>query len=539
MRLINAQTREMKDYIEGQIPPYAILSHTWGAEEVTYADYQNPARRQTLTGYAKIDYACEQAPKDYLNYVWIDTCCIDKSSSAELSEAINSMYRWYKKSSICYAFLEDLDVAPDSDEATLDLSLAACRWFTRGWTLQELIAPDDLVIYGQGWVQFGTKRDKTKSLSLITGIDEAILTGPMTCREASVARRMSWAAKRLTTRTEDAAYSLLGIFDINMPLLYGEGRKAFLRLQEEILKQESDMTILAWGTPNAARKQSQLFPYGALATDASYFAHCADYVPFRRSSKLMSVTAQGLSIYSTISSGMLHLGCRHRNRPGSQMSILVRRINKQQYVRHGHFLDERKGSRSAWQTKIVYLLKTDIEASSHLYSEYSFWNMIGVHDGWESLFITIKETVKESRATLLAVTTTRGWESPQTTIRMPTLWGHGFAVLHFQIPQSSHHFAVLIGRLGHHLEDLLMFVDRSLLRPAYTLIRFPDVGSLKAADFKSETWRRAQKVRHKLAVHHTGINGQMAQYVVRASLRKDKAMGRGAFYLEVKALRSE
>ncbi|KAF2201152.1 hypothetical protein GQ43DRAFT_448996 [Delitschia confertaspora ATCC 74209] len=206
--------------------------------------------------------ACQQARQDNLAYVWIDTCCIDKSSSAELSEAINSMWRYYERSAMCYAYLDDVDVfdplrgghgvsnASDgsSEELTskqVDLidekDLARSRWFTRGWTLQELIAPARVAFYIKGWNFVGYKATMGRKLERITGIGTEILMEHWPKLDTvSVARRMSWAAKRETTRVEDMAYCLLGIFDVNMPLLYGEGEKAFVRLQEEIMKDSDD-----------------------------------------------------------------------------------------------------------------------------------------------------------------------------------------------------------------------------------------------------------------------------------------------------------
>jgi hypothetical protein len=174
------------------------------------------------------------------------SCCIDKKSSAELSEAINSMYRWYQQSAVCYVFLADVS----SDKPEIKVQFKSSRWFTRGWTLQELIAPQNVVFYSKEWRILGTKSDDemTIFLSLITRIDEEYVNGK-DINLASISKRMSWASSRRTTRTEDIAYCLLGIFDLNMPLLYGEGKRAFRRLQEEILKtQPYEHTLFAWGT---------------------------------------------------------------------------------------------------------------------------------------------------------------------------------------------------------------------------------------------------------------------------------------------------
>jgi hypothetical protein len=184
-----------------------------------------------------------------LDYAWIDTCCINKSSSSELSEAINSMFKWYKRSAICYAFLEDFKhsnlVEAGSGIGTNQLGFGHCRWFTRGWTLQELIAPKTVEFYDHSWTKVAEKEKHAGELQAITGIDKFVLEGgPL--HEVSIGRRMSWAAGRATKREEDIAYSLLGIFDVHMPLVYGEGPKAFLRLQEQILKRSADHTLFAW-----------------------------------------------------------------------------------------------------------------------------------------------------------------------------------------------------------------------------------------------------------------------------------------------------
>jgi hypothetical protein len=225
--------------------PYWILSHTWGDEEVTFQDMQNPTLAAQKKGFRKIAAMCELASANGWKYVWIDTCCIDKSSSAELSESINSMFYWYKKSEQCIAYLGDL--APGRATVT-EHELRDCRWFTRGWTLQELIAPYEVHFYDSGWNFRGTREQLAKSLSNITKIDmihfEYLYLDDLP--NIPVATKMSWAAGRQTTRIEDRAYSLLGIFDVHMPLLYGEREQAFVRLQQAIAQKGNDMSLFAW-----------------------------------------------------------------------------------------------------------------------------------------------------------------------------------------------------------------------------------------------------------------------------------------------------
>jgi len=297
MRLLNAKTLQLTEFL-GSRPSYAILSHTWGADEVLFGDIQT-GKADKKNGYIKIIGCCRKAFQDGFQWVWIDTCCIDKSSSAELSEAINSMFEWYQQSTVCYAYLQDVSMTvpkiaealSNTSDSTLDSlttsfkleiqsnsrdvlgkmhfeeiirrqlnglfkradtedvfsasNFIQSRWFTRGWTLQELIAPKTVEFYSAEWYEIGTKSSLSRTLSGATRIPIRILQGG-DAMATSVAQRMSWASRRETTRLEDQAYSLLGLFGVSMPLLYGEGAKAFIRLQEEIMKSQEDYSILAW-----------------------------------------------------------------------------------------------------------------------------------------------------------------------------------------------------------------------------------------------------------------------------------------------------
>ncbi len=251
MRLFKTTTLKIREFIGQGIPPYAILSHTWGDEEVTFQDWQGVLQGSLVkAALAKIRGACAQALKDGLEYIWIDMNCIDKTNSAELSEAINSMFAWYRDARVCYVYL--VDVPDDAVRSRKDGGWNATdpflrsRWFTRGWTLQELLAPDPVVFFSTNWKRLGTKTELRGPLSQITGVPATFLTGARPIWVASVAKRMSWMSNRVTTRTEDMAYSMLGIFDIHMPLIYGEGPRAFLRLQGEILRSTDDQSILFW-----------------------------------------------------------------------------------------------------------------------------------------------------------------------------------------------------------------------------------------------------------------------------------------------------
>lgn len=239
MRLIHAPTLALVEFFEPNVPFYAILSHTWEDGEVSFQEMGVPSSRQAKQGFTKIKRACETTLSLGLEHIWVDTCCIDKKSSADLTESINSMFEWYRKSFICIVFLGDY--GPDHSAP-----LGPCKWFSRGWTLQELIAPGRIHFYNSTWGLIGTKRSLVNRLSEATNIPKNAINGLLPLGHFSVAQRMSWAAGRKTTRVEDKAYSLLGLFDVNMPMLYGEGTKAFRRLQDEIIKRTNDLTILGW-----------------------------------------------------------------------------------------------------------------------------------------------------------------------------------------------------------------------------------------------------------------------------------------------------
>ncbi|PMD65672.1 HET-domain-containing protein, partial [Hyaloscypha bicolor E] len=291
---------ELEEYFGSQIPKYAILSHCWGVEEVEF-QHINGSEWHGMCGATKIQYASSQCKKEGLRYIWIDTCCIDKSSSAELSEAINSMYGWYEGSVVCYAYLEDVGRALSTQTSygpsNKDKTVEESRWFTRGWTLQELIAPAKVDFFDNQWQYLGRKEDLSPLLSRITSIPEDVLTKPENRRDCSVAKKMAWAAKRQTTRIEDVAYSLFGIFDVNMPLLYGEGRGAFTRLQEEILKETDDQSLLAWGLVGN-RNLDRPMDTGVFANSPDAFLGSEDVVPFPSKPRRQphSVTNKGVRI---------------------------------------------------------------------------------------------------------------------------------------------------------------------------------------------------------------------------------------------------
>jgi hypothetical protein len=273
MRLLNTVTLKL-EYFMATIPKYAILSHTWEEEEVTFDDMKPGEAPQTMKGYTKLHRAATLASTQGYEYIWIDTCCIDKSSSAELSEAINSMFTWYRNAAICNAYLSDYSAGPDDLESCSQENLEHLRqakWWTRGWTLQELIAPNQVSFFDTDWFEFGTREKHSAVFTGITGIHEDILTGKTAVSDVSAAVRMTWAAKRVTTRPEDMAYCLLGLFDVNMPLLYGEGaEKAFVRLQQQFLKEVEDDSIFAWWAPKEESLKRAC--WGLFAPTPKYFA---------------------------------------------------------------------------------------------------------------------------------------------------------------------------------------------------------------------------------------------------------------------------
>ncbi|KAH9888775.1 heterokaryon incompatibility protein-domain-containing protein [Cubamyces lactineus] len=261
MRLIDTRTGKFVENLNPDSTCYAILSHVWDAEgEQSYQQVLVICRRVECEGAGfsilddpelspKIKGFCAIARDHGYALGWIDSCCIDKTSSAELTEAINSMYQWYRKADVCYAYLADVhdDSSPYRPSERLRQKILSTRWHTRGWTLQELIAPENVLFLTQTWRVIDSKLGLATLLEQATGVSTAVLTGEAAVESVSVACRMSWASRRKTTRIEDEAYSLLGIFGVYMPTIYGEGRNAFLRLQQEIIKTIPDQSIFAWG----------------------------------------------------------------------------------------------------------------------------------------------------------------------------------------------------------------------------------------------------------------------------------------------------
>ncbi|KZL64960.1 het domain-containing protein [Colletotrichum incanum] len=308
MWLLDTKSLALEAVDEPSSVKYAILSHTWEEDEVTFSDISDLDRARQKAGFSKIAKTCELARERGLQYAWVDTCCIDKSSSAELSEAINSMFAWYKSSTVCFVFLSDLPPLenpenPFDRQPGLPYSQEAvggCRWFTRGWTLQEPIAPARVEFYNSNWEMFTQKSECTWVLSCITSVAVSVLDSPSNLRQTPVAVKMSWAASRKTKRIEDRAYSLLGIFDIHMPLLYGERYKSFRRFQEEIARESDDLSLFAWRSQSSDRTHDENFQLfrGIFARSPTEFRGCSQMrkTTFQSSKPEFSLFNRGVMI---------------------------------------------------------------------------------------------------------------------------------------------------------------------------------------------------------------------------------------------------
>ncbi|KAK4656869.1 HNWD NOD-like receptor pc16 [Podospora pseudocomata] len=255
------------DIPDDQVPPYAILSHTWGDEEVIFKDIKDGICKNKR-GYSKIQFCGDQAGRDGLKFFWVDTCCIDKSDSTEVQRALNSMFQWYRNAAKCYVYLTDVSTCQqdtDGNPGWWELTFRKSKWFTRGWTLQELIAPAIVEFFSKEGERLGDKKSLEQQIHDVTEIPLEALPGN-TLSDFSIEERLSWVGKRNTTQKEDKAYSLFGIFDVTMPLLYGEGEdKAFGRLREEISKHDRCLSSLHSTDPRLDKKRIEEAKGGLLA----------------------------------------------------------------------------------------------------------------------------------------------------------------------------------------------------------------------------------------------------------------------------------
>jgi NACHT domain/Heterokaryon incompatibility protein (HET) len=253
MRLLeilpNGDYRLTEELLDNAVPQYAILSHTWGhkSQEMTFED-MTEGKGRDKSGYEKIKFCGERAAKDRLKYFWVDSCCIKKSSDAELSESLNSMFRWYQRAAKCYVYLSDVSTKRKSrDEnmqVTWEQSFRKSKWFTRGWTLQELLAPSSIEFFSRECKRLGAKQSLAQQISMTTGIPISALQNSA-LSQFSIDQKFEWARNRQTTREEDWAYALLGIFKVSMSVIYGEGRsEAVRRLRKEITEASKDRECL-------------------------------------------------------------------------------------------------------------------------------------------------------------------------------------------------------------------------------------------------------------------------------------------------------
>ncbi|KAI0509022.1 hypothetical protein F5B22DRAFT_638388 [Xylaria bambusicola] len=319
MRLLHTTTFELRNGEQGSFRQegYAILSHRWIGLEITFDELKNytvelrtGSRPLSSPQADKIRGACEAARNQGISWMWIDTCCINKNSATEESESINSMFKWYREANLCITYLAD--VKTDARHPATSPSIfkrtyseEPSEWFSRGWTLQELLAPQQMQFYDMNWKYMGTKMELSSALAQVTGISAHYLTGTQNFREACIAVKMSWMATRTTTREEDMAYSMLGIFGITMTPQYGEGQGAFMRLQEALMTTYLfDESIFAWTMPDpesgvrhGIRKDKwQAGEWGLLAPSPEWFRESGDIVTNNEqmATRSFTMTPQGM-----------------------------------------------------------------------------------------------------------------------------------------------------------------------------------------------------------------------------------------------------
>lgn len=258
MRLLDTTTFELASNSLSTFKQegYAILSHRWIGSEITFEQLGRHidalrAAGTTLLGSPqqdKIRGACQIARAKGIRWMWIDTCCIDKSSTSELSESLNSMFKWYRDAKLCITYLLDvIRKGAGREDFTNEVGQPSV-WFSRGWTLQELLAPRRLEFFDKNWDPMGDRSEFADQIEKITGIQSKYLKGERRDdpRTACIAAKFSWIAKRQTEREEDMTYSMLGLFDVTMDPRYGEGWGAFMRLQKELLSSSRDESLFAW-----------------------------------------------------------------------------------------------------------------------------------------------------------------------------------------------------------------------------------------------------------------------------------------------------
>ncbi|KAK4897576.1 hypothetical protein LTR27_004720 [Elasticomyces elasticus] len=373
MRLLNTTTLDFEEFIDTHRVRYSILSHCWSQNkedpEVSHQAFLSGKFDRNGSGWRKIRRCCRLSKQRGFDWTWIDMCCVDKTSSAELSETTNSMFAWYRDAAECYVFMDDVE--------TISVrQFSVSRWWSRGWTLQELLAPTAVFFFNKDNVFLGTRDSLADLVSHASGIGHEFVTRKRTIYEASIAQRMSWASRRETTRREDEAYALLGIFDVNIPLLYGEGERAFLRLQEEIIRQSDDQTILAWSVPAKRRKtesnKQKKKCLGVLARAPYDFRGSGDVKSIQCSDvRSHAITNQGLALHchterllNTSRFGnwssaydaverqeRIQLGCKL----GHDSILVLHLVNKGKlWYRTGLVVDQSHRSSNFWHTAVKH-----------------------------------------------------------------------------------------------------------------------------------------------------------------------------------------
>ncbi|KAG1841937.1 heterokaryon incompatibility protein-domain-containing protein [Suillus subalutaceus] len=443
------KTRKLEGFFS-QIPQYAILSHQWRDGEVQFPDIDQPHARN-MPGYSKIEGCCIQANEDGYRYVWIDTCCINKSSSSELSKAINSMFMWYKKAQICYAYLDDVSRCD-----TLTEEFSNSQWFQKRVDSPGAHCPQQCRIFSRNWEEIGSKSSFTPLIKKITGIDcDVLLMNYL--EEVSVATRMSWAAGRQTTRVEDRAYSLLGLFGVYMPTIYGEGEKAFVRLQIEIMKSSNDQSIFAW-------KSHREHTSGLLASSPDDFAESRDVVRIPSDSFSSIFPSSTLSIrhqYSVTNRGVnIHLPAR---RMGDHYQVALSCCHRaQNFHPIGLCLHPVQGQTEQFLRFQPNILDDAVEESS----EFTFQELY-VQEDDPSLFMIIDpkrdpipeeyyffvktDGVVENGFSMVGYATAEWWKQEESRLILNLDHSGIFSTLLYCHQITGESFAVVLGMHNYHV----------------------------------------------------------------------------------------
>lgn len=288
MLLLDTTNLQLCEF-RGNPPPYATFSATWNGEDVWHEDLQNPQVATQKPGLHTLQRACTECQSRELKWLWTDAVCIDRRSSAAISESLNSLAAIYRASTLCIVYLHDVLLA-EGCSLDIDRSISGCKWIKTAWMLPHLIFPRVLDFYDQKWKRICSKSESVPALSRITSVDQAVLEDSDSLEDFPHSTKMMWASRLTADRIEDVAYSLLGIFNVNMPVIYGEGMKSFLRLQEEILKDTHDYSLLAWQPHGLQRYR------GALAHSPMDYTHLSSENAFTALQGELQLQSDGIHI---------------------------------------------------------------------------------------------------------------------------------------------------------------------------------------------------------------------------------------------------